>query len=272
MILPMNWVAETHSAWFRCVFAWRIRKVTGAPSSSRATRAVASRCPLGNVSCRASEFAKAMFECDTQPPPSAYWRNMAATALENATDESLMIAYAEGDAQAFRLLFARLAPRIHAFFRRSLGDAAAADDLLQATFLRIHRSRDRYRSEFPVRVWVFTIAARARLDEFRRRYRLPEEAGEKELEKVANAGCDERGSQMDAGEGKELAGRVRAAVDQLPETQRVVVHLNRFEGLTFVQIAHVLGTTEGAVKLRAFRAYERLRQLLRECSREEAAQ
>jgi len=77
---------------------------------------------------------------------------------------------------------------------------------------------------------------------------------------------------MDAGEGKKLAGRVRAAVDQLPETQRVVVHLNRFEGLTFVQIAHVLGTTEGAVKLRAFRAYERLRQLLRECSREEAAQ
>ncbi len=206
----------------------------------------------------------------TLRPLSAYWRNMRATILDNATDESLMVAYARGDSQAFRLLFARLAPRIHAFFRRSLGDATAADDLLQATFLKIHASRDRYRSEFSLRVWVFTIAARARLDELRRRYRLPEEAGEEELEKVANASSVECGPQMDAGEGRELAGRVREAVDQLPETQRVVVHLNRFEGMTFVEIAQVLGTTEGAVKLRAFRAYERLRRLLRECFHEEA--
>jgi len=56
----------------------------------------------------------------------------------------------------------------------------------------------------------------------------------------------------------------------LPETQRVVVHLNRFEGMTFFEIAQVLGTTEGAVKLRAFRAYERLRRLLREYFHEEA--
>ena len=217
-----------------------------------------------------SRLSANCLESDTRQPPSAYWRNMPATALDNATDESLMAAYAAGDAQAFRLLFARFAPRIHAFFRQSLGDAAAADDLLQVTFLRIHRSRDRYRSAFPFRVWVFTIAARVRLDEFRRRYRLPQEADEEELEKVANASCVECGTQMDAGEGKKLAGRVRKAVDQLPETQRVVVHLNRFEGLTFAQIAQVLGTTEGAVKLRAFRAYERLRQLLRECFNEEA--
>jgi len=181
-----------------------------------------------------------------------------------------MVAYARGDAQAFRLLFSRLAPRIHAFFRRSFGDATAADDLLQATFLKIHTSRDRYRSEFPLRVWVFTIAARARLDELRRRYRLPAEAGEDQLEKAANASSLECGPQGNAGEGRELAGRVREAVDQLPDTQRVVVHLNRFEGMTFSEIAQVLGTTEGAVKLRAFRAYETLRNLLRECYREEA--
>ncbi|SRR5216683_3326854 len=267
------------------------------------TLSVRSRpwCLLGNVLDHASEFTETMFPavlssrqpahaksfeastcrffaashacfayCDTLRPPSAYWQNMRATILDDATDKSLMVAYARGDAQAFRLLFVRLAPRIHAFFRRSFGDAAAADDLMQATFLRIHVNRGRYRPEFPLRVWVFTIAARVRLDEFRRRYRLPEEAGERELETVANASSAERGSPMDAREGRELASRVREAVDELPETQRVVVHLNRFEGMTFFEIAQVLGTTEGAVKLRAFRAYERLRRLLREYFHEEA--
>ena len=70
--------------------------------------------------------------------------------------------------------------------------------------------------------------------------------------------------------GCELAARVRRAVERLPETQRVVVHLNRFEEMTFFEIAQVLGITEGAVKLRAFRAYETLRRLLRESIEEEA--
>lgn len=181
-----------------------------------------------------------------------------------------MAAYVRGDARAFQALFARLAPRIHAFFRRSLGDASTADDLLQATFLKVHTSRQRYRSELSLRVWVFTIAARARLDELRRRYRLPEEAGEEELDKIATRGLDGPWEQIDAQDRRELVARVRYAVDQLPETQRVVVHLNRFEGMTFFQIGQVLGITEGAVKLRAFRAYETLRHLLRESIEEEA--
>jgi RNA polymerase sigma-70 factor (ECF subfamily) len=60
----------------------------------------------------------------------------------------------------------------------------------------------------------------------------------------------------------DTADAVRRAVDALPESQRVVIHLNRFEGLTFAEIARVLGTTEGAIKLRAFRAYGTLRQAL----------
>jgi RNA polymerase sigma-70 factor (ECF subfamily) len=56
---------------------------------------------------------------------------------------------------------------------------------------------------------------------------------------------------------------VRAAIKRLPESQRVVVHLHRYEELTFEQIADVLGTTPGAVRVRASRAYERLREDLR---------
>ena len=56
---------------------------------------------------------------------------------------------------------------------------------------------------------------------------------------------------------------MRAAIKRLPESQRVVVHLHRYEELTFEQIAQVLGTTPGAVRVRASRAYERLREELR---------
>ncbi len=186
------------------------------------------------------------------------------------TDETLMTAYARGDKRAFQTLFSRFAPRIHGFFRRSFHHESLADDLLQATFLKIHQGRRQYSAEFPVRVWFFTIAARVRLDELRRHYRLPEDAGDEELDKADEARSLEAAREANEGEMRELAERVRNAINQLPDTQRVVVHLNRFEGMTFGEIAQVLGTTEGAVKLRAFRAYETLRNLLREALRPEA--
>jgi RNA polymerase sigma-70 factor (ECF subfamily) len=180
-----------------------------------------------------------------------------------STEESLMAAYAAGDREAFARLFARLAPAVHGFFMRSFGNAAVADDLLQTTFLKVHRARGDYDPRLPLRPWLFTIAARVRVDELRRRYALPETASEEEL-----ARADEAQSVARAGEGEtergDRAAVVRAALARLPESQRAVVHLHRYEGMTFPEIARVLGTTEGAVKLRAFRAYERLRDELRD--------
>jgi RNA polymerase sigma-70 factor (ECF subfamily) len=181
-------------------------------------------------------------------------------------EEALMTAYVAGDADAFRRLFGRLAPRLHAFLRRSVGSGAEADDLLQQTFLRLHDARDRWRSGQPVRPWLFTIAARARLDWLRRRSRSPEVP--EAADAVANAPAAGDGAD-DALVRGEVAARVRAELDRLPEAQRTIVHLHRYEGMTFGQIAAVLGTTEGAVKLRAFRAYETLRRRLADLVEEE---
>jgi len=182
-----------------------------------------------------------------------------------------MASYVTGDRQAFTTLFARLAPRLHRFFRRSFSSEATADDLLQQTFLKIHRARDTYRRDMKVAPWAFTIAARVRLDELRRRKRLSEDGDEDawaraDEQLVAAAQVQERAA-PDASE----AELVRQAVEALPESQRVVIHLNRFEGMTFAEIAQVLGTTEGAVKLRAFRAYAALRTRLAPLVTEAAA-
>src|SRR5262249_54214039 len=179
--------------------------------------------------------------------------------MEAHTEEDgWMAAYAQGDRRAFERLFARLAPKIHAFFLRSFADRATADDLLQVTFLKLHRARLDYQPGRPVRAWLFTIAARVRLDEWRRRGRLAEDGGEEELAKVDEMRAQEANTLPNENR-QEVIESVRAALERLPETQRIVVHLHRYEGMTFAEIAKLLGTTEGAVKLRAFRAYETLR-------------
>jgi RNA polymerase sigma factor (sigma-70 family) len=173
-------------------------------------------------------------------------------------DESLMARYLAGDHQAFERLFTRLAPRVYGFFMRSFGEGTVAEELVQATFLNMHRSRATYRIGLPVRPWVFTIAARVRQDELRRRYRLKEDCDEEAfiqaetMTAMTAAGADDDTQ-------RERAARVREAIDRLPESQRVVVQLHRFEGFTFAQIAEMLGATALAVRARAFRAYETLR-------------
>jgi RNA polymerase sigma factor (sigma-70 family) len=176
------------------------------------------------------------------------------------TEEALMAAYCEGDSTAFERLFAALGPRVHGFFMRSFRSESVADDLMQTTFLKLHRARPDYRRDQPVRPWVFAIAARVRLDEYRRQRRLAEDFDEEALARAEENGPAEQPEAEPAA--NERIQKVRAALEGLPESQRVILHLHRYEGLTFTEIARVLGTTEGAIRVRAFRAYERLRSQL----------
>jgi len=174
-----------------------------------------------------------------------------------------MAAYVAGDERAFLRLFASLAPKLNAFFSRSFGDRPTCDELLQTTFFRIHRARATYRPELALRPWIFTIAAHVRRDELRRRRRLREDPGEEALAVAEEAGAAGRVPEPERDvDARDAVARVHAALEALPESQRVVIHLHRFEAMTFLQIAGVLGTSEVAVRGRAFRAYAQLRKQL----------
>lgn len=175
-----------------------------------------------------------------------------------------MEAYVAGDAGAFERLFRSLAPSLHAFFARTVGRGAVAEDLLQTTFLKIHGARGTWRSGERLRPWAFTIAARVRLDWLRRQGRP-----ERELDGEGVADPDPRSDPGDAFLVEERAERVHAALERLPEPQRAVVQLHRFEGMTFAEVGRVLGISEGAAKLRAFRAYAQLRASLADLVTEE---
>jgi len=167
-----------------------------------------------------------------------------------------MARYAEGDCHSFKEIFARWAPRLHGYFLRVTGASGEADDLLQATFLKIHRARKSFRPEMGLRGWLFTIAARVRTDEVRRRSRHPSGVDPVRAEELAAP------DEGDPAVARERASAVRAALARLPDSQREVIYLHRFEQMAFAEIAAVLGISEGAVKLRAFRGYEKLREEL----------
>lgn len=180
------------------------------------------------------------------------------------TDEELMQAYVAGDPRAFDALFSRYAARLHAFFSRSFRSGSVADDLVQTTFLKVHSARSSFDTSLPVRPWLFGIAARVRVDELRRRYRVADKISDEELGDLVLPAPDGVDRWPEA---NEEAERVRKAIDALPEAQRVVVLLHRFEGLTFGEIAEALSEagpklTEVAVRVRAFRAFATLREQL----------
>ncbi len=163
-----------------------------------------------------------------------------------------MLRFCDGDVKAFDVLFTRHAGAVRAYLHRMTGSAASADDLTQAAFLSVVKARGRYMRGAAFRPWLFAIATNAARDLHRRRKGeelAPEPASTETVDpKVRDPG---------------LERHVREALVKLPEPQREAILMHRFEGMSFGEIAETLGVSEGAVKVRAHRGYERLRELLR---------
>ena len=166
--------------------------------------------------------------------------------------------YADGDERAFAVVYDALAPVVLRCQLRWVGDRALAQDLVQETFLRVHRARSRYRPGAPVGPWVLTIARRLSIDALRRRGSQRDRvtySGE-----VPEVPVDPPGD--GAEEARRLVAAVREAIEALPESQRGVVALHKLEGRPLAEVAEALGINEGAARVRAHRGYKRLRELL----------
>jgi len=175
----------------------------------------------------------------------------------------LMARYCEGDRRAFDRLYALVAPRLLGYLRGIVGDRATAEDVLQQTFIKLHQARESYiRGADPV-PWIYTIAQRSCLDELRRQKRSrlrwnTDDAGTPvPVVDITGAAPD-----ADVGPDLELVARGMKALDRLPERQRQAVLLTKLEGRSTAEAAAILGTSAGAVKLRAHRGYVALRRML----------
>ena len=181
-----------------------------------------------------------------------------------SAEAELMARYCDGDRAAFDALYAAVAPRLRGFVLSLVGDRALADDVMQETLLKLHEARGFYvRGADPV-PWIFTIARHTAFDELRRkkraRVRLVEDDSRPPPEPRAElSGAPEQAHASDDPAGAEAM----AALDQLPAAQRQALLLTKVEGLSQAEAAARAGTTPGAIKLRAHRAYVALRKLVR---------
>jgi RNA polymerase sigma-70 factor (ECF subfamily) len=168
--------------------------------------------------------------------------------------------YAAGDDAAFEALYDSLSARLHAYLRRQVPDRHVCDDLLQETFLRMHRARGTFVTGAPVLPWAFAIARRLVLDRVRRDRHAPAATGDLEADPVSPVEAADRPEQV--AEAREVARRLAQALARMPESQRTAFELLKQDGLTLAEAAEVLGVTVTAVKLRAHRAYESIRAAL----------
>ena len=169
--------------------------------------------------------------------------------------------YAEGDDAAFSDVFSGLAPRVQAFLYRLSGSVDLAHDLTQETFLRIHRARGSFVPGHPVVPWAYAIARNCFVGHARSRKfkaaRRSVDIADQELAAGLEASAE---AAVLAHESARIVKRVLA---EMSVVNREAFVLLRFEGLSVAAAAQVLGASQGAVKLRAFRAYEALRAALK---------
>jgi RNA polymerase sigma-70 factor (ECF subfamily) len=174
-----------------------------------------------------------------------------------------MARYAAGDDSSFDTLYRLLSPRLYAFCLRLTRRRSEADDLFQETFLKIHRSRATYVPNASALYWSFAVARSVHLDRLRYRKRRPEDVAETDEGLAAfSQQASTEGSPEAHAQARQLMEVVDRVLSGLPESQRAAYVLIREEGLSVADAAAVLGATPTATKLRAFRAYEAIREAL----------
>jgi RNA polymerase sigma-70 factor (ECF subfamily) len=166
----------------------------------------------------------------------------------------LMQGYLDGRIESFDGLYAALAGRIRGYLIAQCRDAALADDLLQDTFMQLHRSRRTYEPGRPVTPWVFAIA--------RHVYLMRRRSAGRRLRFEEALAADARSDDVPYDDLRAMveSDEVRRALSQVPADQREALLLHHVEGWSFSEIAARLGIRVNAAKTRAFRGMKRMRE------------
>jgi|SRR5580658_2235800 RNA polymerase sigma factor (sigma-70 family) len=177
--------------------------------------------------------------------------NVAGLPLAAATDEQLMVAFARGQSDAFNDLFLRYKQPLFGFFRRRTGDASAAEELTQETFLAVLRASSRYQACALFRTYLYAIGfkmlrAHRRKSAFRAAFWMSSTAG----------------SEPSAETAVEAEMVIRQALGKLDGMEREILMLREYEQLSYAEIAALMELPVNTVRSRLFRARSALRELL----------
>jgi RNA polymerase sigma-70 factor (ECF subfamily) len=180
-----------------------------------------------------------------------------AVKTEQIIDGQVIEACQEGDREAFRILFETYKDRVYSIAVYSAGDLSIAEDVTQQIFLKLFTAIKQFRGESEFTTWLYRLVVNACMDERRRRRRLfswndvfahKDPSGKKSQEKQYAR--------------NELAESVRGAIDELKPKFRLPILLKYVEGLSYEEIASVMGCSKGTVASRLNRGHAQLAKSL----------
>jgi len=173
-------------------------------------------------------------------------------SIENYNDVELyylMRSKPETAEKAFAELYSRYAPRVYAYCRRFLGNREDAQDVFQETFVRFYKSINSERVMTNIPAFILKIARNLCVNSKRR------EKPPITLEEYMSGHNDRTDTD-------ELLNLIKTALDLLPQEYREMFILREYDGLSYTEIAEVAGISIATVKIRLFRAKQRIREIL----------
>ncbi len=190
-------------------------------------------------------------------------------AQDESSDAAIMLRLAAGDESAFNYLAGKYHRAMISFLFRMVRNQAVAEELAQEVFLRVYRSRESYRAEAKFTTWLYRIATNLAVNHAR------DTRHERSAQTIyLDAPDEETGSTPDVADDvptveqrlvrDERMAAIRAQVMALPERQRMAVLMHKYQGMDYRQIGEVLKLSESATKSLLFRAYQTLRDKLKD--------
>ena len=202
-------------------------------------------------------------------PEAAGLHSPNSASLDPASDAAVMLRVATGDESAFNYLAERYHRPIIHFLFRMVRNQAIAEELAQEVFLRVYRSRESYRAEAKFTTWLYRIATNLAVNHARdtKHERAAQtlylDAPDEETGTTPDVADDEPSVEQRLLRDERMAA-IRTHVMALPERQRVAVLMHKYQGMDYRQIGEVLKLSESATKSLLFRAYQTLRDKLKD--------
>ena len=192
-----------------------------------------------------------------------------AAALDPESDAGIMLRVAAGDEEGFNYLVGKYHRQIIHFLFRMVRNQAVAEELAQEVFLRVYRSRESYRAEAKFNTWLYRIATNLAVNYARdtRHERTAQtlylDAPDEATGTTPDVADDEPTVEQRLLREERMAA-IRTHVMALPERQRMAVLMHKYQGMDYRQIGEVLRLSESATKSLLFRAYQTLRDKLKD--------
>ena len=182
--------------------------------------------------------------------------------LDPFSDTALMMKVKDGDTEKLGLLFERHSKSLFGFFYRMTRRSDISEDLTQNVFMRMLAYRHTYTGEGQFKTWMYRIARNVLSDHHRNDKKMGERDELVNLDELAPGDTDTISETDQDPENKDQIQLLWHAMGKLEKTKREILIMNRYQGLTYREIAEIMKSSESAVKVKAFRAMNDLRSLI----------